>query len=82
MGVTEEVSMRNLHYGHCAVGVLLAGVVLAAAGVSAGTLVVVAAALACPLMMVVMMGTMMGGHTDRPVHPVGDDEPMDHHPAR
>lgn len=74
--------MKNLHYGHCAVGVVLAAVVLVALGVSAGTLVVLAAALACPLMMVVMMRTMMGGHTGRPADRAGDDDPADHHPAR
>jgi hypothetical protein len=80
--VTEEVSMKNLHYGHCTVGVVIAGVVLVAAGVSASSLVLVAAALACPLMMVLMMRAMMGGHAARPADRAGDDEPADHHPAR
>lgn len=69
--------MKNLHYGHCAIGVLVAAVLLVALGVSASTLVVLAAALACPLMMVVMMRTMMGGHGDRPADRAGDDEPAD-----
>lgn len=66
--------MKNLHYGHCALGVAVAAVFLVAVGVSAGTLVVVAAALACPLTMVVMMRTMVGGHTHRPVDKAGTDE--------
>ena len=74
--------MKNLHYGHCVVGVVFAAIVLGALGVSTGTLVVFAAALACPLMMVVMMRTMMGGHTGRPVDRAGDDEPADHHRGR
>ena len=74
--------MKNLHYGHCAVGVVIAGVVLVAAGVSASSLVLVAAALACPLMMVVMMRSMAGGHGERPTDRADDDEPVDHYPAR
>jgi choline-glycine betaine transporter len=52
--------MRNLRYGHCIVGVALAAVLLVALGVSVGTLTVLAVALACPLMMIVMMKMMMG----------------------
>jgi choline-glycine betaine transporter len=52
--------MKNLHSGHCIVGVALAAVLLVALGVSASTLGFVAVALACPLMMFVMMRTMMG----------------------
>jgi choline-glycine betaine transporter len=44
----------------CLVVIGLAAAVLLAAGVQAGTLLVVAAALACPLMMLVMMGGMFG----------------------
>lgn len=66
--------MNNLHYGHCALGVAVAAVFLVAAGVPAGTFVVVAAALACPLTMVVMMRTMVGGHTHRPGDQPGTDE--------
>jgi hypothetical protein len=60
--------MNNLHFGHCLVGLALAAVVLIALGVSGGTLVVLGAALACPLMMIVMVRSMMGGqaeHTDQ-----------------
>ena len=74
--------MTNLHLGHCAVGLVLAGVVLLVAGVSAGTLVVFTAALACPLMMVLMMRTMMGSHTGDPADRADADEATDHHPAR
>jgi hypothetical protein len=63
--------MKNLHYGNCLVGVAFAVVVLVALGVSGGTLVVLGAALACPLMMLVMMRSMMGGegqHTGSEPH--------------
>jgi choline-glycine betaine transporter len=66
--------MNNLHYGHCILGVAVAAVLLVALGVSASTLGVLAVALACPLMMFVMMRTMMGDQshgTDR------DDETAD-----
>lgn len=61
--------MKNLPYGHCLIGVALAVVVLIALGVSPSTLGVLGVALACPLMMVVMMRTMSGrgahgGHWD------------------
>jgi choline-glycine betaine transporter len=44
----------------CLVAVGFAVVVLLAAGVEAGTLLVAAAVLACPLMMLLMMGGMFG----------------------
>lgn len=68
--------MKNLHYGHCIVGVALAAVLLVALGVSASTLGILAVVLACPLMMFVMMRTMMGDQTgtrDRDDHPVDHD---------
>jgi hypothetical protein len=52
--------MRNLHYGHCLIGLAVALVLLVALGVKASTLGILAVALACPLMMFVMMRTMMG----------------------
>ena len=62
--------MKNLHYGHCLVGVAVAALLLVAFGVQASTLGIVAVALACPLMMLVMMRTMMGdqsaAHHDGP----------------
>ena len=66
--------MKNLHYGHCIIGVAVAVVLLVALGVSASTLGIVAVALACPLMMFVMMRTMM---SDRPAAPRSDDRPVD-----
>lgn len=71
--------MKNLHYGHCIIGVALALVLLIALGVSASTLGILAVALVCPLMMLVMMRTMMGSETgthDR------DDHPVDHEHQR
>jgi len=58
--------MKNLHYGHCIIGVAAAAVLLVALGVSASTLGILAVALACPLMMLVMMRTMTGDqHSSR-----------------
>jgi choline-glycine betaine transporter len=67
--------MKNLHYGHCIVGVALAAVLLIAFGVSASTLGVFAVVLACPLMMFVMMRMMMG---NQPATHERDDRPIDH----
>ena len=57
--------MKNLHYGHCIIGVAVAAVLLVALGVKASTLGILAVALACPLMMFVMMRTMMGDQSAR-----------------
>ena len=65
--------MKNLHYGHCLIGVALAAILLVALGVSASTLGFVAAALVCPLMMFVMMRTMMKDNRGRADH----DHPAD-----
>ena len=68
--------MKNLHYGHCIIGVALAAVLLVVLGVSASTLGFLAVVLACPLMMFVMMRAMMDnqtGHHDRDDHPVDDE---------
>ena len=65
--------MKNLHYGHCLIGVAVAVVLLVALGVKASTLGILAVVLACPLMMFVMMKMMMrdqsasSHHDDRPV---------------
>ena len=67
--------MKNLHYGHCLAGVAVAVVLLVALGVKASTLGVLAVALACPLMMFVMMKMMMGGLTASSHH---DDQHVDH----
>ena len=57
--------MKRNHLTHCLVGLGAAVGVLVALGVQAGTLVYLAAALACPLMMVLMMGGMMRVHGHR-----------------
>ena len=65
--------MKNLHYGHCLIGVAVAVVLLVALGVKASTVGFLAVVLACPLMMFVMMKMMMSNqaasshHDDRPV---------------
>ena len=56
--------MKNLHIGHCIIGLALAGLLLVSLGVSASTLSVLAVALVCPLMMLVMMRSMMGSQSD------------------
>jgi uncharacterized membrane protein YjfL (UPF0719 family) len=67
--------MKNLHYGHCLIGVALAAILLVALGVSASTLGFAAIALVCPLMMFGMMRMMMNDNKtrttdhDHPVHP-------------
>lgn len=71
--------MKNLHYGHCLIGVALAVVLLVVLGVKASTLGVLAVALACPLMMFVMMRTMMG---DQSSSSPRDDHPVDHDHSR
>lgn len=69
--------MKNLHYGHCLIGVALGAVLLVALGVSAGTLGIFAIVLLCPLMMFVMMRMMMNDNK-RSSDPVGQDHPVDH----
>jgi hypothetical protein len=71
--------MKNLHYGHCLIGVAAAVVLLVALGVKASTLGILAVALACPLMMFVMMRTMMGDQSGSAHH---DDQPVDHDRSR
>ena len=69
--------MKNLHYGHCLIGVGLAVVALVALGVSASTLGFLAVVAICPLMMFVMMKTMMGDQsrsTSHDDHPVEQDQ--------
>ncbi|MGQ0832783.1 MAG: DUF2933 domain-containing protein [Microthrixaceae bacterium] len=66
--------MKNLHVGHCLGGLAVAAVLLVALGVKASTLGILAVALACPLMMLVMMRSMMGDRS-RPAQP--DDSPVD-----
>ena len=68
--------MKNLHYGHCLIGVAVAVVLLVALGVKASTVGILAVALVCPLMMFVMMKMMMGGQSHH------DDRPVDHRQNR
>ena len=53
--------MRQIPFVPCLVGVAVALAVLLALGVHAGTLLAVGVALACPLMMILMMGGMVHG---------------------
>ncbi len=71
--------MKNLHYGHCLIGVALAVVLLVALGAKASTLGILAVVLACPLMMFVMMKMMM---SDQSGSSSRDDRPIDHGPTR
>jgi choline-glycine betaine transporter len=57
--------MKNLHYGHCLIGVAAAVILLVVLGVKVSTLGFLAVVLACPLLMFVMMRMMMG---DRAAH--------------
>ncbi len=68
--------MKNLHYGHCVIGVALAVIVVIALGVSAGSLGFLAVVLACPLMMFVMMRTMMN---DNKAGAADREQPVDQH---
>ena len=54
--------MNARHFVPCLVAVAVAAALLAIAGVSPATLLTVAAALACPLAMVLMMRSMGGAH--------------------
>lgn len=68
--------MKNLHYGHCLIGVALAAILLVALGVSTSTLGFLGVALLCPLMMLVMMRTMMNDNK-RSSDPADRDQPVD-----
>ena len=54
--------MNARHFVPCLVFVAVAAGVLAVSGVSSATLLTVGVALACPLMMVLMMRSMGGAH--------------------
>ena len=66
--------MKNLHYGHCLIGVAVAVVLLVALGVKASTVGFLGVVLAWPLMMFVMMKMMMGHQSASSHH---DDRPVD-----
>lgn len=73
--VTQGVTMKHIHYGHCLVGVAIGVLLLLVFDVSASTLGVLAVALACPLMMFVMMRTMGDAHA-RPPRDDSADDPL------
>jgi hypothetical protein len=54
--------MNARHFVPCLVAAAVAAVLLGVTGVSSATLLTVGAALACPLMMVLMMRSMARGH--------------------
>lgn len=58
--------MKNLHYGHCLLGIAVALVLLVAFGMKASTVGLLAVVVACPLMMFVMMKMMMGDRSTSP----------------
>ena len=51
----RNLEMKNIHLGHCFIGLALAAAVMIGLGVSASTLGILAIALMCPLMMMAMM---------------------------
>jgi hypothetical protein len=57
--------MNARHLVPCLVAAAAAAVLLGVAGVSSATLLTVGAALACPLVMVLMMRSMGGAHAHR-----------------
>lgn len=81
--------MNRSHLAYCGVGIVLAVVLLLAVGVSTTTLGFLALALACPLMMLVMMRQMMGSSGPRskerkgePAEPAGRVPPADEKAAQ
>jgi hypothetical protein len=62
--------MMKSHYTYCVIGIVVAGALFLAFGMSASTLGVFALALACPVMMIAMMRSMAGSSTrhDAPEH--------------
>lgn len=68
------------NFGLYAVAVAIGVVGALWVGVPVDTLAVLAVALACPLMMMIMMGTMRGGrHGGDDQHDRGDRESHQHH---
>lgn len=76
--------MKHTWLMPCLLAMALAAIVLIAAGVEAGTLVAVGAAIACPLMMLLMMGGGMhrltrqrdAGHKPADTSPSEDDRTL------
>ena len=68
--------MQRNHMTHCLVGVAAGALLLVAFGVNVGSLVFLAAVLACPLMMLFMMRAMTadrGGHAGSDDHDRSDE---------
>lgn len=55
--------MRRDHFTYCLIGVAAGAILLVVGGVRADTLAVLAVALACPLMMLLMNRGKAGGHS-------------------
>jgi hypothetical protein len=68
--------MKRAHWLWCGGGLLALVVVLLVAGVPAVSALLIAALLACPLMMLIMLGTIHGSSAN---HPQTDHQPT---PAR
>ena len=66
--------MKNVHYGHCLIGIALAVALLIAVGVSASTLGFLAVAAICPIVMVVMMRAMGDSGPRASKDPVDQDQ--------
>ena len=64
--------MNRLQPIHCLVGIIAAVVLIVVLGPSADTVVLVAVALACPLVMLLMMRRMEARDAERPK----DDRPV------
>jgi hypothetical protein len=71
---SRESIMKNLHHGHCLIGVGIALLALVVFVASASTLDLLAMFVLCPLMMFIIMRTMSDAHqSDR------GDRPTEHH---
>ncbi len=57
--------MHARHFVPCVLAALVAAALIGVAGVSSATLFTAGAALACPLVMVLMMRSMGGAHAHR-----------------
>jgi hypothetical protein len=73
----REATTMKRHLVPCLVGLAAAVAVLVLLGGDAGTVGFIAVALLCPLMMLVMMGTMMRGAHGSGRHDSGASSPAD-----
>ena len=76
--------MKHTRFMPCLIAIGLAAVVLITAGVEAGTLVAIGAVIACPLMMILMMGGGMHrlGHRRQAGNEPADTAPSEDATAR